>query len=127
MPQEKFSINKRIRSFKYAFDGITVLLREEHNSRIHFFAAILAVSAGLYFGIDNTEWLALVLTIGLVVICEVFNSAIENIADFISPNKHEMIKKIKDLGAAAVLLSAILAVIVGLIIFLPKIVEVIHP
>lgn len=121
MKQNKFSIKKRLESFYYAWNGIKILIKEEHNARIHLFATFLAISLGIYFSLSSVEWICLVLTIGLVISLEAVNSAIENIADFISPEWHEQIKKIKDLSAGAVLIAAIAAFFVGLILFLPKV------
>ncbi len=110
---------KRLLSFKYAFQGIFLMFREEHNSRIHAIVALLVVFAGFYFGISKLEWIAVILAIGLVFSMELLNSSIENIADFISPEYHNSIKKVKDLGAGAVLISAIAAAIIGILIFMP--------
>lgn len=123
MKQQKFSIIKRLESFKFAFNGLKIFLKEEHNSRIHLFAAICVLLAGFIFKVSTYEWIAIVFSIGLVFTLEIINSAIENIADFISPEKHHKIKKIKDLSAAGVLISAITAMIIGLIVFIPKILE----
>lgn len=124
--KEKFSVKKRAGSFKYAFNGLKVLLSEEHNSRIHLFSSILVVIAGLFFNVSPTEWLVLILCIGFVFALEILNSAIENFADFVEPNKNESVKKIKDLAAAAVLVGSITSAIAGLIIFIPKIIESIN-
>lgn len=121
MKQQKFSVLKRLKSFQYAFYGIKILLKEEHNARLHFFALILVVMAGVIFKISLTEWISILIVSGMVISAEIFNSAIENISDFISPEKHDQIKKIKDLSAAAVLLGSLVAVIVGLLVFIPKI------
>ena len=123
MSSEKFSISKRIKSFKYAFNGLWVVIKEEHNARIHLAAAVVVTFAGFYFEITAMEWVTLVLTMGVVISMEIINSSIENLCDFVSPNKHELIKKVKDLAAAAVLVSAYSALIIGLIIFVPKITE----
>lgn len=120
---EKFSISKRIISFKYAFNGLRILIKEEHNARIHLVATIVVTVAGFYFEVSPMEWVTLVLVMGLVISMEIVNSSIENICDFISPEKHDLIKKIKDLAAAAVLISALSAVIIGLIIFIPKVLD----
>jgi len=117
----KFSILKRLKSFSFAFNGLQILFKEEHNARIHFVAAIIVIIAGTIFHITAYEWLALVFVIGLVLALEAINSALENLADFVSPGKNDQIKKVKDLAAAGVLISATTALIVGLIIFLPKI------
>lgn len=122
MKQQHFSIIKRIKSFQYAFHGLKILVKEEHNARIHFFAAICVLIAGIVFEISIFEWISVVFAIGFVVTLEIINSCIENISDFISPEKNNTIKKIKDLSAAGVLISAFTALIIGLIIFIPKIV-----
>ena len=124
MNSSKFSLLKRLKSFKYAFDGLRILIKEEHNSRVHIFIAICVIGAGIYFEISSIEWMALIFSIGFVITVEIINSAIENICDFISPEKHELIKKVKDLAAAAVLITTIVAVAIGLIIFIPKLVYV---
>jgi len=121
MKNGKFSILKRLKSFSFAFNGLQILFKEEHNARIHFVAAIIVIIAGIIFHITAYEWLALVFVIGLVLALEAINSALENLADFVSPKKHDQIKKVKDLAAAGVLISATTALIVGLIIFVPKI------
>ncbi len=123
MKQQRFSISKRLKSFKYAFNGLRILIKEEHNARIHLFATICVIIAGLFFNISMNEWIGVIFSIGLVFSLEIINSSIENIADFISPERHEMIKKIKDLSASGVLISAITALIIGLIIFIPKILK----
>ena len=120
MIQQKFSFKQRLRSFTYALNGLKVVIREEHNARIHLVAAAIVICLGFFFGISRFEWIAVALCIGAVLAAEIFNTAIEDIADFISPGKHEKIKRIKDLAAAAVLVCAAASVTVGLIIFLPR-------
>ncbi|MBU0696808.1 MAG: diacylglycerol kinase family protein [Bacteroidetes bacterium] len=120
MTNKKFSLLDRIKSFPYAFNGLKILFKEEHNARVHLFIAIFAILAGFILKISAIEWVAVILVIGLVFITEIINTSIENIADFISPEKHPKIKVIKDLAAAAVILSAIVSVMIGLLIFLPK-------
>jgi diacylglycerol kinase len=122
MKNERFSIKKRIKSFGYAFNGLRIVVKEEHNARIHLFATICVIAAGILFQISIIEWIAIAFAIGFVFSMEIINSAIENIADFISPEKHYMIKKIKDLSAAGVLISAIIALAVGIVVFIPKII-----
>ena|SRR5690349_12395540 len=123
MKDQKFSFAQRLRSFSYAFNGLKILLKEEHNARLHLVTAILVVIAGIILKLSAMEWVAIILAITFVLIAEIINTSIENVADFISPAKHDQIKKIKDLAAAGVLISAISALIVGLIIFLPKVLE----
>ncbi len=117
-----FSLKQRLKSFRYAFSGIRDLLRFEHNSRVHLAAAILATILGLVLHISPMEWLFLVAVILLVFITELFNSAIEDLADHVSPELNKDIKRIKDYCAAAVLLAAILSVVAAAIIFIPKII-----
>ena len=119
---QPFSILKRAKSFTFAFNGLKILIQEEHNSWIHIAIVICATVAGFLLHISFIEWVAVVLCIGLVIALELVNSAIENMADFVSPQKNEIIKKVKDLSAAAVLIAAICSAIVGLIVFLPKII-----
>lgn len=121
MKKVNFSIAKRIKSFGFAFNGLRILFHEEHNSRIHFFASVLVVIAALLFKLNTYEWIAIIFSIGLVITAEIINTAVENIADFLTTEQNNHIKKIKDLAAAAVLVSALTALTIGLIIFLPKI------
>lgn len=117
MNNQKFSIRKRLLSFKYAFNGLWFLIRDEHNSRMHLFFAILTIFGGFWFKISTTEWMILLLTIALVFGAEFFNSAIESLADKISPEKDEHIKKAKDVAAGGVLITAIISIVVGVLIF----------
>lgn len=122
MNNERFSIKKRVQSFVYASKGILTLLRDEHNFRIHAFAMVCVIAAGFVLDISKMEWCVVALCIGGVLMAESMNSAVEAIADLVSPEFHPLIKKAKDVGAAGVLLMAIAAATAGLIIFLPKIV-----
>jgi diacylglycerol kinase len=122
MKQDKFSFKKRLESFKYAFNGLKIMIQEEHNFRIHIFITLCVLVAGFLLKIMTSEWIAIIFCIGLVIALEMINTAIENIADFVSPERHAMIKKIKDLSAGAVFIGAIASAIIGLIIFLPKII-----
>lgn len=117
---EKFSLKKRSKSALYALNGLRVLFLEEHNSRIHIAIVIVVVTGGFLLKISNTEWLVICILIALVFSLEIINSAIENICDYISPQWNEVIKKVKDLAAAAVFVSSVISVICGAIIFLPK-------
>jgi len=113
-------MKKRIKSFQYAVHGLRVLFYEEPNARIHLLAAILVLLTGLIFRLSSIEWLFVFTSIALVFICEIVNTAIENLCDFVSPEKHELIKKSKDLAAAAVLVAALFALVTALVIFMPK-------
>lgn len=117
-------MSKRLASFKFAFTGLCSLFKHEHNSRLHLIAALLVIALGFILGISRTEWMILVIIIAMVLITEILNSAIESLADYISPEYNSIIKRVKDYGAAAVLISAITSVIVGLIIFLPKVIQI---
>ncbi|GGC00786.1 diacylglycerol kinase family protein [Dyadobacter sediminis] len=114
------NILKAVRSFRYAGVGIYNLFRYENNARIHLLACIFVVIAGVFFDISSAEWSLLVIQIGLVWSAEAVNTAVEKLADVVSPEYHPGIKVVKDTAAAAVLILAISAVIVGGIIFIPK-------
>jgi diacylglycerol kinase (ATP) len=117
--KQKFSFSGRILSFKYAIKGILFLFKKEHNAWIHALVAVFATSAGFYFQITTNEWIAIVIIIGFVFAAEAFNTAIELLVDRISPDYDETAGKIKDLAAAAVLFTAIVAAIAGIVIFAP--------
>ncbi|MDZ7379678.1 MAG: diacylglycerol kinase family protein [candidate division KSB1 bacterium] len=122
MNQSRFSLRQRARSFRYAFRGLAILVREEHNARIHLVAAVGVIAAGVLFRLSRWEWVAVTLAIGLVFSFELLNSALERLADVVSPERSEAIGKIKDLSAAGVLMSALTALVIGLWVFVPKIV-----
>jgi diacylglycerol kinase len=126
MKHEKFSLRKRFKSFGYAFNGLKVLFKEEHNARIHLVAAFCVILLGWFLKLSDLEWVAISLVIGAVFAAELFNSAIENLADHLAPERHANIKKVKDLAAAAVLVCAIMAVAVGCLVFLPKLLAISH-
>ena len=117
MKNDGFTFRKRARSFKFAFNGIKLLITKEHNAWIHCFAAVCVLIAGVVFGLSRMEWIAVTIVIGAVLAAE----AVEALADLVSPEYNEAIKRTKDLAAGAVLLMAIAAAIVGFIIFIPKI------
>jgi len=121
MKPDRFSLKNRFGSFKFAFNGLCSLLKNEHNSRIHLLAAIIAIAMGIILKINNIEWSLLVIVIGVVFLSELLNSSLESLADVIEPEWNEQIRKAKDYTAAAVLISAIISVIVGGLIFIPKI------
>ncbi|MFZ5940195.1 MAG: diacylglycerol kinase family protein [Bacteroidota bacterium] len=115
----KFRLRDRIKSFRYAFNGLHTLFTEEPNALIHLLAAAVVVTAGLLFRVSAVEWLALSFAIGFVFVTEILNSSMERLADLYSTQKDERIRKIKDLAAAGVLVSAVTAVIIGLLVFIP--------
>lgn len=122
MKNDGFTLRKRLRSFKFAGNGIRLLITHEHNAWIHCFAAVCVIIAGCWLGLSSTEWIAVVFAIAMVLAAEAVNSSIEALADLVSPDYNEAIKRTKDLAAGAVLILAIGAAIVGLIIFVPKII-----
>ena len=121
MSSNKFSLKSRLESFKFAFNGIWLLLNNEHNSRIHLLASLLAITLGFVLNINLLEWSLLIIVIGIVFLTELLNTALETLADIIEPEKNEKIRKTKDYAAAAVLISAIISLLVGGLIFIPKI------
>jgi diacylglycerol kinase len=125
MKSDKFSIKSRFGSFRFALNGLLSLFKYEHNSRIYLLAAIIAVIMGIFLKLDHYEWSLLILVIGLVFLSELLNSSLESLADLINPEWNELIMKAKDYGAAAVLISAIVAIVVGGLIFIPKLLNLI--
>ncbi len=122
MKREKFSIGKRLKSFVYAFNGLKVLFKEEHNARIHLVAAFCVILLGWFLELSALEWVAISLAIGAVFAAELFNSALENLADHLAPERHEKVKKVKDMAAAAVLVVAMVSLLIACLIYLPKII-----
>jgi len=118
--KESFLAN-RIKSVGYAFKGALLLLNKEASIKVQFFIALLITAAGFFYDISSTEWIMQLLTIGLVMSIEGINNAIEEIANFIHPEQHNKIGLIKDIAAGAVFFASIFAIIIGLIIYLPKI------
>lgn len=110
----------RIRSFRFAGKGIKALFRHEHNAQFHLGAVVVVTIAGFFFGISSGEWCAVCLCFGLVTATECMNTALERLCDFVNPDFDKHIGDIKDLAAGAVLLATISAIVVGIIIFLPK-------
>lgn len=121
-----FSIKERMRSFSHAMNGLKILLREEHNARIHLAVAIVVIVAGIFVGLSITEWIIITILIGFVFAMEIVNSAIENLCDLICPEQNEKIKKIKDLAASAVFVAAMISIIAGIVLFLSKIVQMLN-
>ena len=114
-------IKERIASFGYAFEGIFEVIKSQANFKIHFLAAFLAISAGFYFSISEIEWCLIIASIAGVLSAETFNTAIEHLTNLVSPDYHILAKKTKDAAAGAVLLMAIGTAVIGMFIFLPKI------
>jgi diacylglycerol kinase len=113
---------RRKRAFGHAGRGLRLLAGKEVHFRIHLIAFLLVVLAGWWAGLSSSEWLSIIIVSGLVLMAEGFNSVMERLCDYVSPEYHAQIKDIKDMSAAAVTLAAIAAFVTGLIIFLPKII-----
>lgn len=123
--KKRFSIVARIKSATHAVRGLGIMLKTGHNFWGHLFFAALALYLGYTLGISSAEWSSLVIVIGLVLVTETVNTAIEIDIDLTSPNYHPYAKDTKDVAAGAVVLSIIIACFVGLIIFFPKLLALI--
>ena len=117
--KENFIIN-RLKSIGFAFKGALYLLKTEASMQIQFTIAIILTAFGFYFDISIIEWIVQTLAIGLVMSIEGINTAIEEVADFIHPENHKKIGLIKDIAAGAVFIASFFAIVVGLIIYIPK-------
>ena len=120
MKTKQFSFRERANSFRFAGEGVYNFFANEHNAWIHLAATITVFIAALCFRVSRMEMISLVIVTGFVWSAEIFNTVIEKIMDFVSPELHPEIKLIKDLAAAGVLLAAFTAVVTGAIIFIPK-------
>ena len=120
------SIKRLKKSFGYAFKGIDDVVSNEPNMKIHVSVAILVVIMAFLLKISMIEWIILVLLIGLVLAAEVINTTIENLVDMYTKDYNERAKVVKDTAAGTVLILAITAVIIGLMIFIPKIILVLE-
>lgn len=110
-------IKGRVRSILFALDGWVVVLKNEKNTWVHAFVTICAVVAGFWLEITKDQWMLLIITITIVWVAEFINSAIEMMIDLFSPQTHPLAKKGKDIGAAAVLISATASVLIGFLLF----------
>lgn len=122
--RKPFSIPDRLRSFMYAFAGLKIFFRTEHNSWIELVSAIGVIILGKALHLNSYEWCFITIAIGLVLMAEIFNTAIESLTDIVSPDYSDMAKKVKDLSAAAVLVAAIAALCIGVFVFAPKILNI---
>jgi diacylglycerol kinase (ATP) len=116
---KRFLIVDRIKSFGFAFAGLAVMLRTQHNAWIHLASTGVVVVAGFWFALAREEWIWLVLAIVAVWTAEALNTAFELLCDVASPEFHPLVKQAKDVAAAAVLIAAAGAAIVGLLVFAP--------
>lgn len=114
-------MKKLINSFKYAFEGIFTAFKAEQNMKIHIIIMILVIILGIVLKISKIEWIICIILFGFVISLELVNTAIENTVDLITQEENPKAKIAKDVAAGAVLIAAITAVVIGFIIFVPKI------
>lgn len=121
----KRECKKIINSFKYAIEGFVSSFKTERNMKIHIMAMIIVIALGIFMKLNKIEWCIITIAIVMVISAELFNTAIETVVDMVSPQKNPQAKLVKDIAAAAVLVLAIGAAVIGIIIFGPKIVTII--
>ncbi len=119
--REPFSLAARLRSFVDAGRGLLTLLGDQHNARIHLAATVAVLALGSYCEITRPEWWVLLLCMALVWLAESLNSSLEYLCDAVTPVRHPLIAKAKDVAAGGVLLSAVMAALIGVSIFMPYI------
>lgn len=110
-----------LKSFSYAYKGLVLVIREEQNIKIQILIGIVVFCLGLFFQISRLEWIFLFMVSGLVLVLETLNSAVERVADVLKPRINTYVKEIKDIMSAAVMISALMAIGVGFLVFLPYI------
>ena len=115
-----FSIRARLKSFVYAWNGIVQFFKKEHNAQLHLVSTFIVTGLAIYFKVNTTEVILLAFSVGFVWVTEMLNTAIEKAMDFITLERHNKVKQIKDLAAGAVLVASIIALITGSFIFIPK-------
>ena len=113
------SIKRLAKSFHYAFKGLVKTFQEEQNLKVQTVAGLLVLLLAWQLKVSSFEWTVLILAIGLVILMEIVNSAVERVTDVLKPRINGYVKEIKDIMAAAVMLASLAAVIIGLIIFWP--------
>ena len=119
-------MKKFIRGFGYALNGIWHASATQLNFRVHLVCALVAVYAGYALHISHDEWLWIIFCIAMVLVAELFNTAIEFLTDLVSPEYNKKAGLVKDMAAGAVLITAIAALAIGLLIFIPKLLALIH-
>lgn len=124
--EENFTMKSRIGSFRFALRGFAAMLKNEPNSRIHLLAGVIAIIAGAVLGIDPLEWCVIAIVTGFVFSSELINTSIESLADLTHPEISDSVRKVKDYAAAAVLIAAIVSVVAGCLIFIPRILDLIN-
>jgi diacylglycerol kinase (ATP) len=122
-PSQRSLLRRRADSFGHAFRGVASALRSEVHLRFHALATVGVIGLGFYFNISRTEWALVALAVGTVWTAELANTAIEALTDLVSPEYHPLAGKAKDVAAGAVLLAALAAVVVGALLFAPRILQ----
>ncbi len=117
------NIKRLFKSFKYASRGLFRMFKEEQNLQVQSIVAIIVLVLAVFFGIGRIEWCLIGISIILVLLSEMINSAIERVADILKPRIHEYVKEVKDIMAAVVLLSSFLAIFIGVAVFWPYVLE----
>jgi diacylglycerol kinase len=119
-------LRRVVRSFGYALEGVSVMLRTQPNFLVHLTAAIAAIALGIVVRLSPGELALIVLTVAVVMIVECLNTALETVCDLVSPDFHPLVKRAKDVSAAAVLIGAAAAVIVAVLLFAPHLAALIR-
>ncbi|GEN57411.1 diacylglycerol kinase [Halolactibacillus alkaliphilus] len=122
MASDYQEIKQKTIGLKYAINGLIFAFKNEINMRVHVLVTIIVIMLGFFFQVSFTEWVLLFLTFGLVLSSEVFNTAVEMLLDYLAPEWHPKAGIIKDLTAGGVLIASSIALIIGAIIFIPKII-----
>jgi undecaprenol kinase len=117
-------LKRKVASFGYAVNGFRIAFKEETNFQIQLVLAVIAIVLGIYFKISPIEWLFIVTAIGIVLTAELLNTALEELCDMLRTTHDPHVAKIKDLAASAVLVSSAMALIVGIVVFLPKVLTI---
>jgi diacylglycerol kinase (ATP) len=123
LPMRTSYLTGRLRSFGHAFRGLGILLRTQHNARIHAVAAIVVVAAGVLARISPPEWALIALALVGVWATEALNTSLEFMVDLVSPDRHPLAAKAKDVAAGAVLIAALGSLIVGVVVFGPHVLK----
>lgn len=121
--KNKFGFIRLLRSFVYAWTGMKYVLKHEQNMRIHLFISVLVIALAIFLQIPTVHFLILLIVIGIVLSLEVMNTAIERTIDFVTDEYHPLAKIAKDVAAAAVFVFSLLAIVIGILIFLPPIIH----
>jgi diacylglycerol kinase (ATP) len=115
-----------VRSFGYAFEGLATIVRTQPNFWVHVAAACIALVLGVLLRLSEVELALIVLSIGLVLVVESVNTAVETMCDLISPGHDPLVKRAKDISAASVLIAAVAALALGLLVFVPHLAKLLH-